>query len=290
INGTFIKSFDIKKGKSPLFYMISWIPLTDSLFFGQVPLSAGNEKSKAIIFDIYGNTRREYPNYIILNRSTVNFTSDDSEANFYSYSDTIYYKEKLNDTLFFLTRNYELSSRISFRIGKYKIPVSLRETIDVDGCNPNNYVYVNKIFETSNFLLIGCEFGKYTLHKRITPRIVMGKEIWVNTTDVLGFYSKMNGTLIFCKPSCTDNPIITTGIRNDIDVGPWFYPLKQVNDSTLVMWVEAKQLIDHVESNDFKNDEAMCPEKKKELEVLTNKLSAFDNPILMFVTFHKDDE
>jgi hypothetical protein len=53
------------------------------------------------------------------------------------------------------------------------------------------------------------------------------------------------------------------------------------------MWIEAKQLKDHVASEDFKNTLTKFPEKKKELEKLSNSINEFDNPILMFVTFKK---
>lgn len=51
------------------------------------------------------------------------------------------------------------------------------------------------------------------------------------------------------------------------------------------MWIEAKQLKEHVASDDFKNNSPKYPEKKKELENIANSLSEFDNPVLMFVTF-----
>jgi hypothetical protein len=55
----------------------------------------------------------------------------------------------------------------------------------------------------------------------------------------------------------------------------------------MVMWIEAKQFKDHIASDDFKNNFPKYPEKKKELEKLSNSLSVFDNPVLMFVTFKK---
>jgi len=51
------------------------------------------------------------------------------------------------------------------------------------------------------------------------------------------------------------------------------------------MWVDAKQLKEHVASDDFKNNNPKYPEKKEELEKLAGGLTEFDNPVLMFVTF-----
>jgi hypothetical protein len=94
--------------------------------------------------------------------------------------------------------------------------------------------------------------------------------------------------LVFCKPTSTDNPLFASGIYNDIDAGPRFFPKKIVNDSTMVMWIDAKQFKDHIASDDFKNNMPKFPEKKKQLEDLANSLTEFDNPVLMLVTFKKN--
>jgi hypothetical protein len=109
----------------------------------------------------------------------------------------------------------------------------------------------------------------------------------VNTTNVLGIYNIQSNSLVFCEPTSTDNPLFTSGIYNDVDAGPRFYPMKQVNDSTLAMWIEAKQLKDHVASKDFMNSIVKYPEKKKELEILASSLKETDNPILMLVRLKK---
>jgi len=108
-----------------------------------------------------------------------------------------------------------------------------------------------------------------------------------NTTHALGIYNKETNDLIFCKPTDTDNPLFTSGLYNDIDAGPRFFPAKQVNDSTLMMWIAPGQLKEHVASDDFKNNIPKFPEKKKQLEELAGSLSEFDNPVLMFVTLRK---
>jgi hypothetical protein len=53
----------------------------------------------------------------------------------------------------------------------------------------------------------------------------------------------------------------------------------------MVMFVSAKELKDHVESDDFKNNTPKYSERKKELKEIADNLGEFDNPILMFVTF-----
>ena len=107
----------------------------------------------------------------------------------------------------------------------------------------------------------------------------------LNTSLVLRIFDINLKDLEFVCPTSTDNPLFTTGLYNDIDAGPRFLPHKQINDSTMVMWVDAKQLKEHVASDDFKNNNPKYPEKKEELEKLAGGLTEFDNPVLMFVTF-----
>lgn len=284
-DGTFSGSFNLNKMNDPQFYINSWTPINDSLFLGKIPILTGHEENKAIIFDKNGEIRYQFKNYIYFNRGRVFFSSEDGKASFYRYRNFIHFKEKMNDTLFRLTDRYNLIPIKSFKIGKYANPKEYYEKIGPN--DPFNYVFLNNVFEISNCLLLDCSFGKYTPAKRVTPREVMGQQSWYNTTNVLGVYNKAHKTLAFCMPASTDNPLFTTGFNNDIDAGPRFYPAKQVNDSTLVMWIEAKQLKDHIASDDFKKIVPKYPEKKKELEELANKLTVFDNPILMFVTFKK---
>ena len=287
-DGSFINSFDLNKEKNPNFYMESWTSINDSLFLGQIPNSSGHEENKAILFDKNGNLKHGFKNYISLNRPSLTISSFDGEAIFYCYKSKIHFKEKMNDTLFCLTDKYELRPIISFNIGKYEVPKEYRERPASKGSNPLGYVFLNNVFETSKFVFLSCNFG----HNIPAPMKVSGQkqwyensEPWYYTTNTLGLYSRDNKSLAFCKPTSTGNPLFTTGFYNDIDAGPRFFPAKQVNDSTLVMWIEAKDLKYHVASDDFKKNIPKYPEKKKELEELANKLTDFDNPVLMFVTF-----
>jgi hypothetical protein len=79
--------------------------------------------------------------------------------------------------------------------------------------------------------------------------------------------------------------LYTSGLYNDFDAGPRFFPDKQLDDSTMIMIVAAKDLKSHIASEDFKKTFPKFPEKKMELENLSNIISEYDNPVLMFVRF-----
>jgi hypothetical protein len=288
-NGTLVNSF-IVKDLNLNQYIKSFILINDSIFFGFTPIPyIGKGGSKAVLYKKDGSIDRYFKNHRELNRSEPGFSSEDSRVSLTRYNNVLQFKEMMCDTLFILTEKFDLIPRFSFRIGKYSMPKDFKylfSEIGADGYAPtHDYIFVNKIFETKNYLFIDCPFNKYMPARRITPRIIMGVEIWTNTLNILGIYNKKTKSLCFCTPTSTDNPLFTSGLYNDLDAGPRFYPQNQINDSTMVMWVDARQLKDHIASTEFRNATPLYLEKKLQLEALSDSLSEFDNPVLMFVTF-----
>jgi hypothetical protein len=271
----------------------SWLPINDSLIFGKISSSIGNEKNKALIFNKLGEIKYSYKNLILFNRGKQLASDDEQFANIYKFQNEIFFKERFNDTLFYLSNQFDLIPRYVANLGKFSEPISFRETMikekDLGFSKEwSDYIVLENVFQTSKYLLLDCQFYGQFPAKRLTPRIIMdGITSMYNTTNVLGIYSIQSKKLDFCKPTSTDNPLYTSGLFNDIDAGPRFFPKKQVNDSTFAMWIEAKQLKDHIASDDFRSNMPKYPEKKKKLEELANKLTEFDNPILMLITFKK---
>ncbi len=75
------------------------------------------------------------------------------------------------------------------------------------------------------------------------------------------------------------------GIINDFDGGPnlRYHTIYYYDDNTMLAWVDAYELIAHVNTEAFKNSTPKYPEKKKALEKLANSLNENDNPVLMLV-------
>lgn len=289
INGEYLrghKNFFLFGGN----YVYSWNFFNDSLIFGHIPNSTGSKKCKAVILNKEGNPIKLYDNYILFKRARELASRQEGHVNIYSFKGSCYYKEIYNDTLFYLSRNNQLVPCYVFKFGKFSEPVTFRgsKTSEKDlGSSKewSSFIYLENLFQSNKFLFLDCQFRGHFPAKRITPRIVLGGvKSDYNTTNVLGIYDKMSGELIFCDPPNTNNFLYSSGIFNDIDAGPKFYPMQMVNDSTLVMWFEANQLKEHVSSDEFKNGNPKFPEKKKRLEKFANELTEFDNSVLMFVT------
>jgi hypothetical protein len=271
-------------------FISAWIFLNDSLIVGKIARITGKERYRAVIFNLEGHVKQVIRNSRFLNRQIQLASDFENYANIYYFNNILFFKERYNDTLFTLTYKGNLSPSYRFNFGKYSTP-SFEGNRNEAGdylSKEVNYICLDNVYQTSDFLFLDCQFNKHFTEKRITPKLVMDNiTTMYNTTSVLGVFEKHTSKLLLCKPTSTDNPLFTSGLYNDIDAGPRFFPMKQVNDSTLVMWLNAKELKDHISSQDFKENIPKYPEKKKELEVMTNKLTEFDNPVLMFVTFKK---
>ena len=290
-DGSFVKkdkNFFMLNNSMDEFFQ-NWIIVNDSLFFGLIQNTTGLVKDKALLKNKNHKIIKSYTNYILFKRRTPLTGELGEKENVHKFKNHIYYKEQYNDTLFCLNENFGMIPIYTFILDKFKEPLSEREAVR-HGNYKMKYIYVNCVFQTENYLFLDCDFGDQFPAKRLTPLpipIPTINPIWYHTRGVLGIFDKKTKNIIFCKPTSTDNPLYTTGLYNDIDAGPRFFPKKQANDSTMVMYIDAKQLKEHVESDDFKNNVPKYPEKKRELEELANKLTVFDNPVLMFVTFKK---
>jgi hypothetical protein len=289
LDGLFVKKYksSFRVNDNPDKYLVSWIIIDDSLYFGHVPNSTGRVQYKALIINKYGDIKYKHKNYILYNREKPVASGYEDFAHIFQFKGSVFYNELFNDTLFSLNAKYELIPSYFFNLGKLKMPGS--DGTLHRGPMMAKYIFIWDVFQTDNYLFLNCDFGNRFPVKRITPiTLVPGTDpVWYNTKYVLGLYNKITSELVFCKPTSTDNSLYTSGIYNDIDAGPRFFPKKQINDSTMVMWVTPDKLKAHVACDDFKNNVPKYPEKKKQLEEFANSLSETDNPVLMFVTFKK---
>jgi hypothetical protein len=286
-DGTFVKKYNKCFLVDDKFYLFGGIIINDSLILGHILNSTGDIKYKTVIVDKSGKAKYYSRNYEIFNPERKVVSSfEGRQTNLSKFNKTVFYKELYNDTLFWLNKDLQLLPAYTFKFGKFKEPLSERAKLPPNR-DLTKYMRLPFVYQTKDFIYLDCEFASYFPAKRLTPKEgpIDAKSNWYNTTKVLGIYDRRTEKLAFSKPTNTDNPLFTTGLYNDFDAGPRFFPIKQVNDSVMVMWIEAKQLKDHIASDDFRKNVPKYPEKKKMLEKLANSLSEFDNPVLMFVTF-----
>jgi hypothetical protein len=269
----------------------SWITFRDSLFLAKMPNCTGKEKISFAVFNSKGDI-----SYSISNTTLLETKGDNSRytAQLYCFEDEIHYKERYNDTILSLTRHFSRRPLYYLHLGQYMPPYVnlLSGTRKV----PNsNFCYIYNVYETPGYLFLETLPFNHPYLRRPQP---LNSGSFQATQDfyysgyLLGIYNKNSKEFMFGDILKTDNPAsdqhyfyLASGISNDIDAGPRFFPYRSVNDSTMVMWLYPRELIDHIKSDYFIGTNPKDLEKKKELEVMVNKLNEFDNPVLMFVTF-----
>jgi hypothetical protein len=284
-DGSFLTKYSNCMLVENTFYLHQWCIVDDSLIFGHIQNDSGQTKYKAILINWNGKVKRYYQNYDLLKNRQSRINGGSTQI--FKFNGTLHFKEQFNDTLFLLNTDYELIPEYCFNLGNLKMPASVRVNFYEYFETINDYAAIEDIFQTENYLFLKVNLGNRFPAKRLNPRPTESTNnaiVWTNTSSCLGIYDKKNRELNFCEPTSTDNPLFTSGIYNDIDAGPRFFPIKLINDSTMVMTVSTKELKDHIASNDFKTNLPKYPEKKKQLEEFADSLSEFDNPVLMFVT------
>jgi mRNA-degrading endonuclease HigB of HigAB toxin-antitoxin module len=296
IDGTFIKRYKNGFSADGKYRFEESIMINDTMVFGNVENRTGNEEFVAFVINKNGDKVHSYENYTSFKLEPgVGHVKAPGKATIYRFGHEVSFKEFYSDTLFQLDELYRLRAAYVFDLGKNKEPFS-KIGMRWDQKDLSSYLYLNYVYQTKDFLILNCNFNKLYTAKRLSPELIRtpsGKDYtqWYNYNgqQVLGIYYKRTGKLIFSKPTSTNNQLFTSGLYNDIDAGPRFFPDKMVNDSTMVMKIKFDHLVEHVRSEDFKKNYPKYPESKKRLELLVDSLlkAEFDNPVLMFVTFKR---
>jgi hypothetical protein len=180
--------------------------------------------------------------------------------------------------------NMDLDPTYVFHWGKYSIsPNEYWSRFALSTLHDRQWARANDLFETRDFIFIDV-LSYMTIMKRTVPVNVPGVSSTLYTTRILGVYDKNTRKLVITEITRTDERLQITGLFNDIDGGPKFFPRFRMGDDRLVMPIDAYELKSYIKSDSFKNASALRPEKKKALEDLSNSLSVDDNPVLMVVT------
>jgi len=286
--GKFLYKFKVESNPTEILssgQVSSFYPVNDSVFIGQIRNDSGVEKYNAMFFDKSGRTVKCVENHIILNKVKYYSSSANGDANIYRKGEAVYIKERINDTVFRITDQYQFDPVYYIKLGKFGIPKEVRELPMREYTKKSmDYFKVYDVFESGKYLFIGCSFNNlHPVKDRENIDLPGTKPNWA--LGMLGVYNKSTSELTFAKVNTTGTWLTTCGLVNDFDGGINFYPKDQVNESTLSMWVDVYLLKEHVASDYFKKSTPKYPEKKKELERLVNSLSENDNPVLMLCTF-----
>jgi len=265
IDGSFSRKYS--KFIDPKYYLSTWQLVDDSLLLCVFDNLSGQDEFKALLVSKNGVVKQKFRNYEVLENKGSRIFNGIPKT--YEFNKSVYLKEQFNDTLFSLNKNYGLIPQFTLNLGKLKMPPDVRVAFSEWTKRMNDYVLINEIFQTPDYLFLNVNLGNK------------------GPVKVLGIFNKKSKEFFFGQTTNSENSLSKTGFFNDIDAGPMFFPGKLINDYTMAMIIEAKQLKDYANSTAFKDNVPKYPEKKKQFEDLAKSLTEFDNPVLMLVTFKK---
>ena len=102
------------------------------------------------------------------------------------------------------------------------------------------------------------------------------EEIAGKPASSLGIYDKKSREMMLSEPFLMHGLLPLGGLRNDMDMGPDFFPGKRVDDGTLVMILPASSLKAHLE-NQVRTEER----QESGIHRLARNIEPTDNPVLM---------
>lgn len=256
-NGKFIRTF-----KGPLSDSRMNFKFADYGILCYYTNDEGNIVNSYILIDTTGKTIKNYPNRYSWKRKGpgVGYMWENI---FYKFSNQLFKKEIYCDTIFSF-RNKVFKPHMVIDVGKQRLTPKIRSSIvtrpDFSVTTFQNYITPWNLFE----------FGDFIYYEMIMTLN--------GTHDLYSFIGskKDNFRAIFTTEQ---------GLTNDLDGGPYFWPRTIKNDSTIVSWIEAVKFKQYIASDAFKNLNPKYPEKKIELENLSENLKETDNPVLILINF-----
>lgn len=288
----FVTRIDVKTELANVAFNDNFIPVSDSLIACHIRNSTGDEKYRVGIYDLKSRAVQSFTNYYTFNLLKPSASGADANAQFYYADNQLSYKERFNDTIFRIENmkgTYKIKPAFNFHLGKYKYPENFRSLEPIKSMNDiSNYIWIEDLYETRSRVFMNCSFGNHNPLKTQKRIQINGKKSYVPSV-ILGVYDKNAQETFFVEPLNPMDEINPNGILNDLDGGMNFFPVSQVNDSTLAMTVNAYDLMEYINSPAFKNSTPLYPEKKKELEKLANGLNENDNPVVIVVKLKEWD-
>jgi len=248
-NGKFIKTF-------PCPLNTTHFRITDDGILCYSINSFANITFSYNLIDTAGHILKSYSNKYPFRAPKGRYLVFINESIFYKYSNRLYKKEISSDTIYSFEKQSFNPHAVIYQ-GKRLITPNVRSNYSPDKIAENYFQQLNLF-----------EFGGYIYYEFLINGNLFG---------MIG--SGMHNRIFVINPK--------KGIINDLNGGPNIWPKTIKDNNTLVAWVDALQLKNHVASDEFKNSRPLYPEKKKELEKIANNLKEIDNPVLILVRLKK---
>jgi|WetSurMetagenome_2_1015567.scaffolds.fasta_scaffold21697_3 hypothetical protein len=245
LNGAFLGKFSIEE---------YGILFQDIKYYGSKILAfeyimCGEARNDWIVIDTTGNLISRKPNYIPSFK-----TRYCAGGGVYEYENNISCWNWYNDTIFSISPDLSYRVSLLFSPGKLRYPRS-----DFDISQMSKYFIPQLVFETKSFIVFGYTYNRYSI-------------VLINKEKNESFKAKGKGEF--------------GGLRNDLDCGATFEPKQYYengNREYMIGYTQPSDIIQCVNSNEFKRAVPKYPEKKEALKKLTANMKETDNAILTIV-------
>jgi len=254
-NGAFIRSIPLIEGDET-----GEIVFYNNMLIAMYSIQFNYAKYRWIAFDTLGKIIKKQERKMQLFKGNIA-----NSPQSYKYDNRIYYWNDYLDTVFSITPYLKETPSFIISPGKHRLPkfqLDLRQDL-------SPFLLIQKVFETDRY---------YVLHYYYKKRFLA--LIDKNTQEVF----------LFDIIEQDNSDIYKKAIVNDLDDGTPFLPedyLVENGREYMTGFQYPSQLISRVSSEEFRSSIAKYPEKKKELESLTNSLKETDNPVLVLVRLKK---
>lgn len=255
-SGEFVRTFKIP------FYAPVQFRLYEDKILCYLENLQGNIENSFVVIDTLGRIIKNFPNKYPFTPNKKGGTSIGRENLFYQFNNQLFKKEVYSDTVY-IFENMVFKPHLVIAVGNRSITPEARAQYDLFYLG-ENYIRPIHLFEFSDYI-----YYEYTY--KVIPKTNNLKYGFIGskTTDFRAFINAEQGLI------------------NDLDGGPNILPKTIKDDKTLISWIDAIKLKNHVASEAFKNSTPKYPEKKRELEKLANNLKETDNPVLVLVKMKK---
>jgi hypothetical protein len=243
--------------KSPLIGAVQFKITNDGILCYNENNAANVENSYNYI-DTTGKNIKSFPNRYKWEKIAKPSLTYPYENIFYRFNNQLLKKEIYCDTVF-LFSNKTFKPYLIIDVGNLRLTPNARTTSTANFL-AKHFITPMNLFETKEYVF-------YEFIYAINEKDEEGLTFISSKKNISG--------MLFSSEK---------GIINDLDGGPNILPKTIKNDNTFVTWIEALSLKTYVASDAFKNSTPKYPDKKKELERLSNSLKATDNPVLVLVS------
>jgi len=209
--------------------------------------------------------RTDYPD-VTIERAFEGFAGYEI-AIMYRFNDQIRHYKAINDTVFTIGPDLDMTKAFVFELGKYKR--SMEQMLAGPSNQLNNDIVPLNMMESTNYLFIEYNFSNLAPEKfEYLKSWTDGDKRMVTDYRVFGLFDKRTGEL-----KLMNQPIKgKLGFYNDIDGGPVIWPEYISSNDELVSTIQPEEFMEYY--NKIQNPSAALKE-------IANKIELDDNPIII---------